>query len=104
MSENPYTRKPPEIYEEYTQAEKNSICPFYGGPCVKDPQLCRFWQPFLVVKQTILNTFQNEDIYMCLFDIYRTSLTNLLLLMQGQAAQAFMRSNLGEGPGKQQAS
>lgn len=86
MSENPYTKKAPDLYEEYTQAEKGSICPFIGVECVKDPQKCRFWQPFLIMRETVLHTMEREDIYMCAVDALRVSLNNALLMLQGQQA------------------
>lgn len=102
MSENTYVVKPPEVYEEYTQSERGSICPLRGTECVKDPQLCRFWQPFLIVRETILHTYTSDDIYMCLFDIMRTSFNNVLLLLQGQVAMNVGRAGMTGAQDKQQ--
>lgn len=98
-SENPYTRKPPETFEEHTQSEKGSDCPLKGGPCLKDPQLCRLWQPFLINKiHPILQTVTQEDVYMCWFDSMRASLNNILLIISGQM---MINRVGGAGPGDQ---
>lgn len=65
--------------EPHTVREKDSICPFIGDVCPKDPKLCGRYQPMNVI-DNVLGV--QKTVYMCVDDAIRMTDESILTLLQ----------------------